>query len=309
MLVVCYLYVTIFCAVPNQGTTSQEGVVAAVIEGYPITESRVLRHLEHTLPARFHGNYSNAFKNEALAHLINRHLVLLSIELEKCKASKSELKFEMSKLLDRLREIEKDLSDYLIEQNISEKELKYELRWRIAWRKYLKRKLSDENLKQFFKRNASKYDGTQVRISHLLIQEKNGSGEERAKAAREEILTGKIAWRDAVRKYSDAESSKMADGDIGWVDFFGPMTPEFCQQCINLEINELSKPFRTKFGWHVAKCTDVKRGQVDFGDAKSSVQKDATQFLFLKLANKRREQVEIEMLSEWAIEDVSQNQK
>ena len=46
----------------------------------------------------------------------------------------------------------------------------------------------------------------------------------------------------------------VAGGDLGWVSD-GGMPPEFAEVVSELDIGELSEPFRTSFGWHVAEVT------------------------------------------------------
>ena len=75
----------------------------------------------------------------------------------------------MSKLVDRLREVEQTLPDYLAEQELTQLELEYEFRWRIAWKTYLKKHLTDDRLTQYFQKYQRKFDGTTMKVAHLLL--------------------------------------------------------------------------------------------------------------------------------------------
>ncbi|MDR3415958.1 MAG: peptidylprolyl isomerase [Nevskia sp.] len=54
------------------------------------------------------------------------------------------------------------------------------------------------------------------------------------------------------KKYSDDPGSKNSGGDLGWQPP-GVFAPEFQQQIDGLKPGELSQPFRSQFGWHIAR--------------------------------------------------------
>jgi peptidyl-prolyl cis-trans isomerase SurA len=53
------------------------------------------------------------------------------------------------------------------------------------------------------------------------------------------------------KKYSDDPGSKNAGGDLGWQPP-GVFAPEFQKEIDGLKPDELSAPFHTQFGWHIA---------------------------------------------------------
>jgi peptidyl-prolyl cis-trans isomerase SurA len=54
---------------------------------------------------------------------------------------------------------------------------------------------------------------------------------------------------------SEDPASAAENGDLGWV-VPGDFVPEFAQRLEELEVGELSEPFRTRFGWHIVEVTD-----------------------------------------------------
>lgn len=92
---------------------------------------------------------------------------------------------------------------------------------------------------------------TQVRASHLLVET-----EEEAKQLRESILTDGKDFGDVAAEVSLCPSGAKG-GDLG---FFGKgqMVKEFEDACFTMEINEVSEPIQTQFGWHLIKLTDKK---------------------------------------------------
>ena len=49
---------------------------------------------------------------------------------------------------------------------------------------------------------------------------------------------------------SDDSMSAIEGGDLGW-STPGELVPEFQRVLDDLEINEISKPFKSRFGWHI----------------------------------------------------------
>lgn len=91
---------------------------------------------------------------------------------------------------------------------------------------------------------------TFVRASHLLVKT-----EEEASTLREEILNGKD-FAEVAAQVSLCPSGQNG-GDLG---FFGKgqMVKEFEDACFSMEIDEVSNPIKTQFGYHLIKLTDKK---------------------------------------------------
>ena len=67
---------------------------------------------------------------------------------------------------------------------------------------------------------------------------------------RQRILDGE-EFATLARQNSDDASSVVAGGDLDWVNE-GGMPPEMEEVIDELDENELSEPFRTDTGWHIA---------------------------------------------------------
>ena len=60
---------------------------------------------------------------------------------------------------------------------------------------------------------------------------------------------GKVAER-----YSE-DSSSANKGDLGWLNP-GDTIPDFEKEMDELDLNEISQPFKTALGWHLIQVTD-----------------------------------------------------
>ena len=71
---------------------------------------------------------------------------------------------------------------------------------------------------------------------------------------REQIIAGDD-FEAVAQAVSEDPGSAVTGGDLGWT---GPGTfvPEFHAVCDSLEIDEISQPFQTNFGWHIVQVRD-----------------------------------------------------
>lgn len=88
----------------------------------------------------------------------------------------------------------------------------------------------------------------EIRASHILVEAK-----EEAQAIVEEVRGGGD-FAEVARRESTGPSAS-AGGDLGFFEK-GQMVPTFADAAFALEIDEISDPVQTQFGWHVIKLTD-----------------------------------------------------
>ncbi len=94
----------------------------------------------------------------------------------------------------------------------------------------------------------------QTHIRHIMVSPNEIRTEEQALALitqlRQRIVDGE-EFETLARQNSEDASSVVAGGDLDWVNE-GGMPPEMEEIVGKLEINQLSEPFRTEVGWHIA---------------------------------------------------------
>lgn len=110
--------------------------------------------------------------------------------------------------------------------------------------------------------------GTQIvdqyRVRHILIS----PNEIRTEAQAKEIID-KLAERIEdgddfavlAKSNSDDPVSAIDGGDLSWVNL-GQMVPEFEQKMLSTPVGQLSKPFKSNFGWHILEVLETRKQDV-----------------------------------------------
>jgi len=107
--------------------------------------------------------------------------------------------------------------------------------------------------KKFYEENQSYFaSGAQVKASHILVET-----EETAIEIKKELDAG-LSFEDAALKYSTCPS-KDKGGDLGFFQK-GQMVPEFEEATFNMEMNTISEPVKSQFGYHIILKTGSELG-------------------------------------------------
>jgi peptidyl-prolyl cis-trans isomerase SurA len=110
-------------------------------------------------------------------------------------------------------------------------------------------------IKLLDKRGEPLKQALQLHVRHILIAPNEIRDPQQSQQLANEIvqrLQRGEAFDELARTYSDDPGSSHAGGDLGWSD---PerFAPEFQAAIAELPDGVVSKPFRTRFGWHIAR--------------------------------------------------------
>lgn len=104
----------------------------------------------------------------------------------------------------------------------------------------------------------------EVKASHILIKAMDdASPEDTLKALQkinqvlQEVQSGAITFENAALKYSEDPSAADNQGSLGYFTAF-QMIYEFENQAYNTPVGQVSRVFRTKFGYHILKVYDKR---------------------------------------------------
>ncbi len=135
--------------------------------------------------------------------------------------------------------------------------------------------LSDQDIENFLKSEegrivASQQAGEklvpQSHTRHILIKTSAVRNDEEAQALLQKIRA-KLAqgedFGDLATRYSEDPGSALKGGDLGWV-MQGQMVPQFEEVMNGMDLQYVSAPFRSEFGWHILQV--MERRQQDMND-------------------------------------------
>ena len=116
-------------------------------------------------------------------------------------------------------------------------------------------------IKLLEQRNDQRHIVTQTHARHILIRTDELTSDDTAQARLNDIrqrLKDGADFAELARDYSNDTATASNGGDLGWVNP-GDMVPNFEAQLDKLASGEISKPFKTGFGWHIVQVLDRRR--------------------------------------------------
>lgn len=216
--------------------------VLAVVDNRPVTEAH-MAHLKQTIgPERMQQFQGENGQTQLLQELINQELFYsyaMEQGYDKVDTFLEEVEIVKANLL----------KSYAIRQFLNSVEFDND-----KVQAYY-----DENAEQFIK-------APTVSASHILIKE-----EADAKRIKAEIDAGKD-FAEAAKEYSTCPS-KERGGDLGSFGR-GQMVPEFEQAAFDSDVNVVSEPVKTQFGYHIIKVNDKQpEGKQSFEEVKEQIER------------------------------------
>lgn len=126
--------------------------------------------------------------------------------------------------------------------------------------------VTQEEEMEYYNRNKEQYaSGQQVLAKHILVPTK-----EQADKIKSEIDNKDVTFEIAAGKYSTCPS-KDRGGDLGCFSR-GQMVPEFEQAAFAADIDSVTDPVQTQFGYHLILVKDKKEPHtIDFSEVRESI--------------------------------------
>ncbi len=252
------------CSQSNQA----EGPVVAKIGKEAITEEEFLRQLDRVpewARSQFRGMEG---KEKFLDELIKRDLIYQDAKRMRLDKDKE--------YIDKIREFEKmSLVSLILKKEVEDKA-----------------KVSDAEIKEFFEQNKDKFTiGTKIRASHILV-----GTEKEANDILKRLNKGE-SFAKLAKAFSKDKGSAQKGGDLGYFGR-GKMVPEFERAALALKPGEVSKPVKTRFGYHIIKVTGIKKGKLaSFEQSKEAIRRQLVtqkrKALFNSYVEKLKEKTEI----------------
>ncbi|MGO2147944.1 peptidylprolyl isomerase [Halomonas sp.] len=123
----------------------------------------------------------------------------------------------------------------------------------------------------------------EIRARHVLVELTPTRSEEQARARAQEVrqrLQQGADFASVAREFSDDSGSALNGGELGWVRP-GQTVPAFEEALQTLNVNQISEPVRSQFGYHVIEVEERRRQNV----TNESRQEQVRQAIFQRRAN------------------------
>lgn len=278
-----------------QGDSSNAALV--VVNGEPITSGDLeLEYLSRRVPEELR----EQVREHLLEQLIDRRLMGLHLAGRKAEAAPAELDAQVTFLRRVIEQGQGDYAKTLARLGFTEETLRQQLALPLAWKTYIRRIVTDEQVRDCFTRRRGAFDGTQVRASQIVLIVNEAadasawdSAERTLNDLRAEIVAGKLAFADAARQHSASPSGKQG-GDLGFFPFRGRVPGAIAAVAFRLEAGQVSQPFRSPFGVHLVTVTDRKPGDLSLEDVRGQVLDALSQELWDEQVRQQRAEATIE---------------
>jgi parvulin-like peptidyl-prolyl isomerase len=280
-------------------------VQVATIDGEPVFATEVERELAQAYGTRkLEGDERRTLLARARDQVIDRRLVLRKLIQQGDVASPADIDHALAKLEKQVTDQGVALNEHYLQLGATRDDVKQALQWKLSWQKYLAKHLTDANLQTYFERHRRDFDGTELKVAHLLIKPAGRDGEagaaavKQAEQLRQSITGGKLSFAEAAKQHSAGPSAKDG-GDIGWIQRREPMPEAFSAVAFALKPGEVSPPVTTTFGVHLIQVQEVKAGTKTWQDAADQLKPAVTLYLFRWLADKERVTAKVERTADW----------
>ncbi len=250
-------------------------MVIAKVDNYKIQKKEYLAELKNVLDNGKKEKPSDKEKIQAIEQLIDGYLLLKSALKSQIDVTEAELDEELVEFKMQFNS-ENEFTTKLAKNQINLEIIKKRLKNNILIKKYINKKfpkdkkVSEEELKKIYKKNISSFKSeNKIRASHILVQRNDKAGLKEIKKIRKEIKT-KEDFKKMALECSECPSN-CTEGDLGYFQR-GKMVKPFEEAAFSLKVGEISKPVKTKFGYHIIMVTDKKEKSVaDFKDVKKAL--------------------------------------
>lgn len=203
-----------------------------------------------------------------VAQMVEERLLRAALKQDQVVVEKAEIDAALDRVRAQLSARGISFADFLKQSGGTEAQLRAQAMLEVGVDKMIRRRLTPAVLAAAFETRRREFDGTLLRVSHVILRPDVGRGDDavaacmsRAQGIRSAILQGELGFAAAARRYS-AGPSRRQDGDVGYIPRYGVAEEEFAKQVFSLARGDISKPFATSFGVHIVTVTDVKPGTV-----------------------------------------------
>jgi parvulin-like peptidyl-prolyl isomerase len=298
-------YAILWLMVTNWPVLGDDKTVIAKLMNREITLGDIKAKVA-AIPGQLNSQQEAQVFAEVLQSLLDQVLLEAQISKTNSEPSEEELRRATDALTKQLqaKNPTMTLEKYAKATNQTTTNIYNQIRFRLGLQKMLVASQGLETIEQFYQEHQTEFDGSELRVSHILLRPlSSGNFEDlsklirQAQSIREEILSGKLTFAEAAKKYSSGPSRDQG-GDLGWIKRDGPMVEAFNRGAYTLKKDdgsEVSEPVVSNFGVHLITRTGSKPGTRRFEEIREQVQPLYMQQLSEKLLKQLRSDVKPEI--------------
>lgn len=202
-----------------------------------------------------HGNVTKeelyeSMKTESGADVL-RQLVTFKVLEDKYDVSDEDVDEQIEELKE---EIGDGYEDILEQQGLTEEDLKEDLKNQLLQQQALTEgeEVTDEEIENYYEHMKE-----EVKARHILVED-----EETAKKVKKKLDDGED-FADLAKEYS-TDNSAEDGGDVGFFSA-GQMVIEFENAAYDMDVDEISDPVESDFGYHIIEVLDRQEVEDDVG--------------------------------------------
>jgi peptidyl-prolyl cis-trans isomerase C len=205
-------------------------------------------------------------RTEIVSDMIDDALLRQFLRQNAPKVEAAEVDQHLKALAASLAKQGKTLADFYRETHQTEAQARETWTTLLQLGRYVKGRVTEEQLRQFYAANRDVFDRVEVRVSHIMIRAtasgppvERAAAKEKLQALRAQIAAGRIDFVDAAKRYSQCPSAPQG-GDLGFIPRKGMLDEPFAKAAFALKPGEVSNVVETDSGVHLIRVTARKPG-------------------------------------------------
>ncbi len=248
--------------------------IVAKVYDYEITSEELDREIERVSKKCYDSDDGHIYSS-ALSLVIDRYLMLYEARQQDISICDEEYEAALLDILD-LVDCFDNIEDELIVRGMQANQIENLLRNKIIVKKYIQKLcdhkpcIDDESLLAFYHNKKDFFfKDTEIRASHILVK-----GTDEASRIKANMIFKNIKTADDFTKTSETCSDCPSNAKCGDLGFFGrgQLIKEIEEVAFGLKLGEISKPFKTQYGYHILMLTEIKeKGLIPYEEIKESL--------------------------------------
>jgi parvulin-like peptidyl-prolyl isomerase len=230
----------------------------------------ILKEYEKVLTGPDKEKQIKKIKEEVLDQMIDERLLLQKAADEGVKITDAEVDQGIEEIRSRFKS-EVEFQNEISRQGLTGEELRKNVKDQLKVIKLINQKVqaritppTDEEVKKYYDSHENEMvTPEQVRARHILIKTTEKRTQEQAKKKAyevyEKVKKEPSKFSTFAEKYSEGPSAKIG-GDLGYFAK-GEMVAEFEEVAFTMKVGEISKPVKTRFGYHIIKLVARKSSE------------------------------------------------